>query len=223
LKFDEFVLSKEPPLKRTRPNIIVCEGYSDACFVSALLANRQIGDYDVGCPTQAIGGAQGKDRIPVYLNAIAANPSGLRGVLIAVDADSDPNRAFQVMARALGNTFGVAPNAPYVVAGGALRAAVYLFPAPGSKGCLEHLIWHAAAGNRRLRWSVESFAIFTGRERKWKLNQRAKMRVNSAIAAHCEDDPACSLSRIWREKGNPVPINSPDFSPLAQFLQDFQK
>jgi hypothetical protein len=202
---------------------VVCEGYSDACFISALLDHKGVEEYQVGCPTSDSVGGEGKDKIPKYLEALATNKTGLRGILVLVDADDKPKTVFDAMAKALENATFPAPTKPFSIEGTNLfRVAVFMIPRDGSTGTLEDILWEAAVQkDNEVKICVEEFASCTGQMSKWKPNKQAKMRMHSTIAAYCEENPSCSLAWIWSQKGNPVPIDSTRFDHISKFLAEF--
>lgn len=223
-KFNRFILSADVPLKRTKPFVVVCEGLADAGFISALLVHKGITDYEVGCPSPKIGGGQGKDKIGKYLEALAANPSGLRGILVVVDTDGSAPKIFKQMAKALQSVHPLVPvpTKPFTVTGNDPRSAVLLIPKKGKKGTLEHLLLEAVFGKKpRLRLCLDAFEKCVGKVRTWPANKQAKMRMTALTACHCKNNPASSVAWIWADKGNPVPINSPAFSDISDFLTDF--
>jgi hypothetical protein len=225
-KFNKFILTTDTPLKRTSPYVIVCEGLADAGFVSALLVHKKIADFEVGCPSPKIGGGQGKDRIAKYLEALAADPKGLRGVLVVVDTDTSATKVFGQMVRALKAVSPLLPipKKPFTVEGVNPRSAVFLMPGKGKKGTLEHLLLDAVfAKNPKLKTCVEKFEQCTGKVKYWPRNKKAKARATALTATHCKSNPASSLAWIWADKGNPIPIGSTHFDALSTFLTDFLK
>ncbi|MGO9087095.1 MAG: DUF3226 domain-containing protein [Terriglobales bacterium] len=225
-KFNKFILSTDVPLRRTSPYVIVCEGLADAGFVSALLVHRKISGYEVGCPSQKIRGGQGKDKIVKYLEALAADPKGLQGVLVVVDTDSSASRIFKQMVRAFESVDPLLPipKKPFTVEGTSPRSAIFLMPGKGKKGTLEHLLLEAVfKKSPKLKKCLNSFEQCTGKLKSWPQNKKAKARTTMLTAAHCKGNPASSLAWIWAEKGNPVPIGSSCFDSLSTFLSEFVK
>jgi hypothetical protein len=199
---------------------------ADAGFISALLVHRKIKDYEVGCPSSGLGGGQGKDSIGKYLEAVAVNPNGLKGVVVIADTDDDPSKIFKQIVKAFE---GVTPLLPipkklYTVAGDNPRSAVFLIPRKGKKGTLEHLLLEAAFAKRpKLKKCLDSFEKCVGSNKAWPRNKKAKSRLTALTALHCKDNPASSLAWIWSHKGNPVPIESTYFDHISAFLSEFSK
>jgi hypothetical protein len=225
-KFNKFILSSDAPLKRKSQYLVVCEGLADAGFISALLVHKKINDYEVGCPSAKIGGGQGKDRIGKYLEAIAVDPKGLKGVLIIVDTDGSPSKIFKQMVKAFKSVAPLLPipKRPFAVEGGNPRSAIFLIPRQGKKGTLEHLLLEAVLGKKpKLKTCLDKFEKCVGKVKAWPLNKKAKMRMTAITAVHCKGKPACSLAWVWAAKGNPIPINSSSFDHVSDFLAKFVK
>lgn len=226
-RFTKFILSHEPPIKRTRAYVIVCEGLRDAGFISALLVRNKIDVYDVGCPSKNIGGGQGKDKIGKYLQALAANPTGLQGVVVVADTDGSARITFRQMASAFGSVAPLLPipTKPFAVTGGNVRSAVFLIPKKGTRGTLEHLLLEAAFEKEpKMKECLERFCRCAGGSAQgWTTNNRAKMKVAALIAASCKQNPACSTAYVWAQAGNPFPISSSSFDHITSFLIDFAR
>ncbi len=224
MKFDEYVLPGEGPLKRTRPFLAVCEGFGDVRFVSALLVQNGLTVYDVGCPTQARGFGDGKDAIPKYLQAVASDKRGLRGLTVIVDADDDPDKAFGRAIAALDSARFSPPSKPFDAGGSDIRIGVFIVPGHNKKGTLEHLLLEAAVKrNPDMKQCLDVFSDCTGSVKSWAPNQQAKMKIAALVAAFCENNPSCSLAWVWGEKGNPIPLDSDCFGELVAFLSEFSR
>jgi hypothetical protein len=96
------------PIKRTLPFIAVCEGFGDVCFIAELLEHRNVQLCNVGCPTQRHFG-DGRDAIPAYLKAISTDQKGLKGILVIVDSDDEPEKRFKSMAEGLSEAPVIGP------------------------------------------------------------------------------------------------------------------
>jgi hypothetical protein len=210
------------------PFFIVTEGMGDARFLDELLKFRYITNCSIGCPSQeSARGKTGKDAFPDYLASIQVarsrvSSTPLVGLLIVADADTNAENAFAAITAGLGKAMFPAPRAPFSIEGNDLRVAVYLLPGPGKTGALEHLLLEAVfAESPNLLDCLDKFSTCTGALRSSKPNQLAKMRMSALAAAFCEDDPWCSANTMWSDDKNPVPINSPCFNHLGDFLARF--
>src|SRR5215467_11429260 len=101
-----YVLPK-PPVAIPLPFLIVCEGYGDAIFLDSLLASNAIATCNVACPNKdTCQGRAGGTELQRYLGAIKfihrkQNPPTLKGLLVIVDADTDPAVQFRQAKEAL--------------------------------------------------------------------------------------------------------------------------
>jgi hypothetical protein len=205
--------------------LIVCEGFGDASFASAILEHYGITNYQVGCPTQRTVGGEGKGSISKYLLAIAGHPNAknLRGIIVMIDADENPEASFRHAVDALREAEFLAPPSPYISSeGNGPRTAIVLIPDSKTPGTLEHLLLDAASEKEPvLKDCVDDFATCTEHANTWTANKQVKMKLTSIIAARCEELPSCSLAWIWNKEGNPIPINSARFNHLAEFFRQF--
>jgi hypothetical protein len=218
----DFILSQDGLKDRGRPFIIVCEGFGDVCFVAALLLKKNLMLYDVGCPTKKGGFGEGKESIPKYLQALAAVKKGLRGILLLVDADNKPNEAFASMVAGLQSAEFPIPDEAFKISGNDFRVAIYLLPGPARSGTLENLLLEAVFDLKpKLEQCVEDFSNCTESVKGWSPNHQAKMKLSALVAASCERNPWCSISLVWSQEDNPIPIGSNRFDHLAGFLADF--
>ena len=215
------------------PNIVVCEGYSDVRFVKQLLDVRQIGSFEIGCPTHAKDGVrgQGKNGIQEYLQAIrnaAKSPRvSLNTIAIVIDADGYPRESFVDACRWLRAVGYPVPNAPLEWTGVSHTAPqIGVVVVPGTsgegqlrEGTLEHLLIDAVSKTSPETYScVEAFADCIHGSDKWSLNRSAKMRVHATIAARCSE-PGKSLAWIWSAAPEIFPLDHSTFDFIAEFLQ----
>ena len=223
MKCDEGEGSVKPSFLRVSPFIVVCEGFHDVSFVCNLLRHLGITNCDVTFPKKTDGG-NGKDRIVNVLRGLASRKTGLEGVMVLWDADINPATSFSDAQAAFTfpNTPFTPPPNPFMIHNGTIKTAVFLTPGTGRTGTLEHLMLDAARNhNPVLAACVEDLCQCTGLDqRNMSDNDKAKARLAAMIATSC-DEPICSLAWIWNKVGNPIPINSPVFQELSDFLRLF--
>lgn len=227
---DKYILSKQPG-DLHHPLLIVCEGWSDARFVSRLLEYKTIANCSVGCPSiGGFGGGGGLEGIQKYLLAIQGITAGkktLRGILLMIDANDKPDQRFSIMQKALTDAKFPAPTKsfkiePYTVEGDPFRVAIFLIPKEGEKGTLDALLLEAALNeNPKMRDCLDKFCDCTGKVKSWTPNKQSKMRLSALVAASCENNPWASAAIMWSEKGCPVSIESKSFTRIAEFLTAF--
>lgn len=217
----------------TLPNafLIVCEGWGDANFFDRLLAHHKIANCSVGCPSRdACQGQPGDNDLQRYLSNVAflyhkQEPATFRGIVVVVDADTDPDGQFIHAKTALEFARFPSPDQPFVLVEDAqtnLRSSVFLMPGPGRTGTIENILLEATLGSRpELEDCINRFAectkiIPTGTE-----NEQAKMKMSVIVGGSCKGNPWAPVSLVWSDKGNPIPIASPVFHPLADFVRGF--
>lgn len=207
----------------TEPRLIICEGGSDKAFLEHLLGQQQMTGFQVECPREETVGAGGYSAIAKLLAALLANAGWkkLKALYVVVDANSDPQCRFSEVQTWL-RRVGCQVAEPFRVADGKPAAGVFLVPGAGRTGTLEHLLLEAVfAAQPILERCVDDFSKCLVHPCSWPDNQRAKMRLHALIAGCCEKDPASSLAWVWGRKGNPIPIDSPSFAEMAEFLRQF--
>jgi len=209
------------------PFLVVCEGYGDLRLIDALLNSNHIANCDVGCPSDRGGTGSGKSGIAKYLLSVKAviekGTANLQGIAVVADANGNAATSFDAMVLALQDAYFESPPTPFTFSAGMPRTGVFLNPGQGMTGCLENLLWDAAVRqNPALDQCVTDFFLCTGNQIALaQPNHQAKMRMSAIVAAHCKDNPWASSGLMWSDPGNPVPITSPRFNDLVDFLQQF--
>lgn len=203
------------------PHLIACEGYGDLRLIDELLKHHHIANCNVGCPSRDFGHDLGG-----FVKAIRAlldiRGKVLRGILVVIDADESPAAAFTAACNALAGGGFPVPAKAFNVEELNPRVGVYVMPGNGRDGTLEHLLLDAAyANNVKAEDCVDKFLGCIGKPDKITANQDAKMRMSSLVGATCQENPWSSPAWIWKDKRNPVPINSPCFDPLVDLLKRF--
>jgi hypothetical protein len=215
------------PIKNIpNPYVIVCEGMGDAGFIEALLHHKKVTNCCVGCPSDETAEGSGFEAIPNYLKGIATAASrvgmSVEGLAVIVDANGDPNGRFATVAAAMRNATFLPPAQPFVVQDGPPRNGIFLIAGAGENGTLENLLLKAAFRKvPLLEQCVEQFSACTGQIPTGTNNQKAKMKMSAIAAAYCKDNPWTSVRLLWKDKGNPVPIDSVCFNELSKFIDDF--
>ena len=209
------------------PYVVACEDMGHAALVWELLQHRGLMNCDVGCPSQEGDKITGITGIPHYLGRIRAlilsGKANLAGIMVVADADASAATCFATICTALQSGNFPAPSQAFNVEGTAFRTAVFILPGAGRTGTLEHLLWDAAIEKTpKLQKCVAHFCRCTGGHiNSAPENKKAKMQISALVASHCQKNPFASSGMIWHDKDNPIPIDSPCFKPLADFLTNF--
>jgi len=203
---------------RFGPLYIVSEGLNDRNFLERLLNNRGIDGF-------SIGNAKGKDDWRPHLSAVqgSTDRTGLRGLIVVGDNDHEPDLRFRSICDALRSERFPAPGIPGEIIDGPPVTSVVMLPGPGTVGCLETILTDAVLHRRpELGPCLDRLQDCVPVTRRWTEPTQAKLRLHTAIAVSCDEDPSAALAYVWGKRGNPIPIESPTFNDLADFLRSFR-
>ncbi len=213
----------DTPIVYHGPSVVVCEGRSDANFLSALFDRHRIDGFEVTFPTGEQGGGEGASSIGKCLKAIMTGSGArlaIKKVIIVHDCDDSPDESFRQAQSYLESAQLDVPDRPIRFTLGDPRAAILMIPGADTRGTLETLLLQAIRGaDSALLDCVDEFASCLDISDSWSENKRAKMKLHSLIAGCCKQDPASSLSWVWGKSGNPVPIDSSHFDEIAEFFK----
>jgi len=114
------IIGHNKPVDYFGPRVLVCEGYSDARAIRAILLASELGGFEIGCPSQHNPEvlADGKGGLGKYIAAVYTHRHRhlLSALAVFVDADDNPNSAFAIARDALANAGFQAPSSPYASA-----------------------------------------------------------------------------------------------------------
>jgi hypothetical protein len=211
------------------PFVVACEGYNDVCLIDKLIDQCSITNCRIGCPSRTGVGGEGKDFLGQYLSAIdfAARKDTqrtMRGLLLVVDADENPEKAFSAACNALTFAEFPVPDSAFALRDeNGIRTAVYVVPGVDKEGTLEHLLLRAAfekapAGET----CVDGFLACVGRSTHEKPNTIAKMKMSALIAASFPTNPWATPGMLLQSgKNDLISFDSGYFKHLADFLAGF--
>lgn len=198
--------------------IALCEGKSDAAFLTLLAKDRGLAGIRVCFPDPDTAGAFGKTGFGPYLSTAVTRSGFLRHVkAVAVFTDNDVATAFSDAASQVPTDYYVRPVDVGVRAEGAGRipVAVFLLPHDAS-GTLETLILRSSGWGKAA--CVEDYRSCAANSGGWSQNHHDKFRLRCVIAATCED-PECSTTMFWKKKGHPFSIKHGAFDAVAEALR----
>ncbi|HVS25785.1 MAG TPA: DUF3226 domain-containing protein [Burkholderiales bacterium] len=213
--------------------LVLCEGIEDAAFLRELCNKRNLGSFDIR-PVEDIGGIKGVTGFQSALCVAVQDREFKRVTRLILIADSDEphqNTFAKICAQItranqdtnVNGIFAV-PQNPYELTGGHPRISILLFPAPNSKGALDTLLWSALkaipAHGRVVdaaEQAVQHARISSGNS-KWPQSKLDKALVRIAIALLNKDNPAVSISRLWRDNPNLIPVTHRVFDDLENVL-----
>jgi hypothetical protein len=202
---------KAENFKPESPSVIVCEGLHESHLVCALLKHLGIQNCDVTFPKKKMG----KDGISEVVSLLVPE-TAVSGIAVIRDANGDPAHAFTNACAGFSAPYEVPPT-PFIVHRGRHRkSAVFLMPGNGRNGTFEHLTFEAfATSHAELARCIDTLETCAVNTAGWAGNDKAKMKMQCAIACYCEDDPQSSLAFIWHKVHNPLDIASPSFRELV--------
>ena len=212
----------DTPIVYHGPNVVVCEGRSDAYFLSALLDHYGIDGFEVTFPRHKQDRGDGASRIGDCLKGImtSSGAHAIKTVIIVRDCDDSPDKSFLQAGSHLEFAQLDVPDQPIQFTDGDPRVAILMIPETGASGTLETLLLEAISGSAPdLLDCADKFADCLEAPLDWSENKRAKMKLHSLIAGCCKQDPASALAWIWGKPGNPIPIGSPRFEHIAKFFR----
>jgi hypothetical protein len=105
------------------------------------------------------------------------------------------------------------------------KVAAYLIPGENQTGTLEHLLLQAKfAAEPSDEARVDSFLNCIGKAPLDKPDSLAKMKMSALVAASFPSNPWATVGPLLQSSKNDlVPIDSPHFKPLGDFLAEFCK
>jgi hypothetical protein len=205
----------------TSPYYLVCEGKADEVFFNRLLrANGKT--VAVKCPEKETDGAPGKDAIFRRLKGLESEFDKLTRVVLALDSDDDPAKAFldgcNQLRKAGRYPIPMAVNQLESLEG-APSTAIVLVPSESQKGCLDTLL--LAGFKKKYSGSivtcVDTFHTCIGADRL-DTNQSSKAFLRSIITATQNRNPGVSLSYLLTEKSCPISITDSMFDDIRDRL-----
>lgn len=212
----------------TEPGLIVCEGPQDAAFFRALLSERGIKGFQVVSPQDVLGEG-GKDRFAHAFNGLipirgfeqikltifvgdndddpAASVAAIRDQLTKTEEFGNPPRKLDVPINLLEKTAGV----PSV--------ALLMIPWANEPGCLETLCWNVAS---RVKPDLAPCALELIRCAKiegWSASKLDKVRLRALMASSYKRNPEISLTFLWDDFPELVPVSDSEFNRISEFLR----
>lgn len=217
--------SRRGPFVTSR--FILGEGTEDAEFTRALIRTRQLSSCDVS-PNIDIGKVGGNSGFRPSI--IAVEPmtgfSSVSRVVLLADNDDNPKASFTAIceqiersrrAKEVGRRWGT-PKKPVDVAPGDPSLSIWMWPQPGQPGCLETLLWSVISAEQPSRATCVEEACQCAGADAWPVSKRDKARLRCFISIVCRANPALSLSNLWRDAPDLIPLTHSAFDEYANFL-----
>jgi len=207
-----------------QPTLVLCEGKRDASFVLHLAEQRGINGIQIGFPDPNTAAANGKDSFGKFLTRLRGRTGfkNLRHLVILRDRDNDdPDTAFRDVVRQITEAGKyLVPVALERESGGIPGITVRLIPDTQTPGNLDVLLLSAIDAMHPLSHCFGPYFDCCGLE-AIPIGDAAKIKLTTIVAASCRKNPSASLSFVWSQAGNPIPLESTKFDDLADFLRRF--
>ena len=204
------------PFRFDDPVYVLCEGPADVRLVRRLLRREKLDGFSVNY-------AQGYERFARHVQGLRTSSDWrkLKRLLIIGDNDTKPAARWKNVHDALTLEGLPAPERHADIAEGTPSTGVFMIPCAHTTGALETLLMEAILREREdladcLRRLDECPATDCD---EWDAVKRAKMQFQTAVAITCRDDPSAGAAHIWSKTHNPIPVTSPVFDELAEFLR----
>ncbi len=201
------------------PVYVLCEGPADVRPVQRLLRREDLAGFSVNF-------AQGYQRFARHVRGLKTSSDWRRvkRLLIIGDNDTDPAARWQNARDALTNERLPAPDRHADIVDGAPDGpltGIFMMPRANAVGTLETLLMEAILQERDgLDDCLQRLDTCPATDcDEWDEVKRAKMRFQTAVAITCRDDPNAGAAHIWSKTYNPIPVASPVFDDLAEFLR----
>jgi hypothetical protein len=211
----------------TRPYLILVEGPGDAAFFRRLIVERGIpNEFDVLYPSQVQGvSGSGNSRFGDALDGFALIPGfdDLQGILVVADNDDDSNTSFAYVQAQIRGTAAQhpVPQVPLRPTNGNPPLAIMMIPWTGEDGSIETLCAIAAeTAFPKEAACADQFQTCTGVD-AWPPSKRSKVKLRSIISAVHRRNPDVSLSFLWHDRADLVPLNHTCFDRITDYLMMF--
>jgi hypothetical protein len=211
----------------SEPYLLLCEGLQDKVFFEALFKANGLGGFLIECPEKGEEGAGGITQYPAYFSGlIARTRPNLKGLIITADCDDSATNRFTEIAQWLSESGYNPPSIALSVTPGQaapydLALMILLIPPNSATGCLETLLYPAAAN----KWPAMMRCV----NDYWKclglsgttMNQESKIKLRALLAGAYPKNPNLTLSRIWDDQATELPLGDASFAPLIDAIKDF--
>jgi hypothetical protein len=208
---------------------ILAEGPEDAQFIRELIALRGgMPEFDIS----SNGDLNSAHGIAGFRNAVmACEPitgfTSVSSVILLADNDDDPLGAFRNVcgqveqarvAKDIKRQWGE-PAQTALKAVGDPSLAVWLWPAAGTAGCLETLLWKVVEAVHPNDAACVNAACACAHTNTWPIAELDKARVRCFLALKCRPTPSIRLSKLWKTCPELIPLDHPEFDSFAAFLR----
>jgi Protein of unknown function (DUF3226) len=207
------------------PYLIVGEGPDDAAFFRALIEARKIPKrFHIACPNYYLGDG-GFDRLAETVAALKVLPGSenLRGILVVCDRDNDPiARLSDLKAQFVDRKMN--PPASDLIKGPDNPSLVFMMlPWGAQEGVLETICWDIASETFPIEANCVSQYLSCTNSKTGTISKLSKTQLRCLLAALYPKNPSLSLTFLWDDCPQIVPLAGKQLDSIATFLADFDK
>jgi hypothetical protein len=213
----------------TKPRFVLCEGNDDAALVRALIASAagSIAEFDVSPVNDVtnVNGNSGFEESTIGASVLPGFEDVTRIVVVS-DNDDNATSSFSKIRTQLLNaerdaasdrTWSI-PTAPALQTVGDLGFSVWMWPEPGTRGCLETVLWGVVTQLYPVEAKCVENALQCSGADSWPVSKLDKARIRCFISLKNKKNPALPLSLVWRDAPSLFPLSNAAFAPFKQFL-----
>lgn len=213
----------------TQKRFALCEGNEDAALIRALAGSvpRNIQPFDVS-PINDLVDKKGNGGFEdaIISSDILTGFDGVDDVIIVSDNDDDPTLSFGRVRSQLKKAIDDAnvqrewalPDAPGIRVAGSPSVSIWMWPSAGQPGCLETVLWQIVQRKYAAQAACVEAALLCSGANNWAVSKRDKARIRCFMSLMVKKNPALALSLAWRDEAQLFPVDSKEFTPVAQFL-----
>lgn len=217
------------------PCQLICEGASDEAFFKRLIASRNITGFEVRCARcngqkRCGGNSCISDTLTAMFAAADLTPGAIKGILIAVDSDDDPEAEFLAVKRQIRSAKPMHPMPDRLLEIKPTKdpnpaIAIMTIPWADQRGNLDTLLFQSAANTHaEIMSPLEDFRNSTEHLRiDWSLGKLSKMNLRCTIAVSHKSDPSMSLALLLLSDECPFDFGDAIFNNIASYLEEFRQ
>jgi len=223
------------PIDISAPCQLICEGAADEAFFTKLLNVRSITGFQVRCarsnkePKKCAGKSGIADTMSAILSANDLRPDTIKGILVAVDSDDDPETEFadaieQVrLSRPMLHTPDRIMEIKELLGG--ISIAIMTIPWLDQPGNLDTLLFQSIdITHADIMQPLSEYCKGTeNRTRDWSIGKRSKMKLRCAIAASHKPDPSLALPYLIAGRHCPFDFSDERFNNIAAYIGKFRQ
>lgn len=212
----------------SKSRFILTEGFEDCAFARAIVKyrNPRLPEMDID-PVDNVGEERGKDG---FEEAIIS-ASGKRGftevtsVLLLSDNDQKPQESFDKICDQIrrANTQisrqWPIPDEPGIIAHGNPSVSIWMWPEPGTCGCMETLLWRVIKAKYSAKADCIERACACMEADKWPVQKIDKAKVRAFLALYNKRSPLVRFDVLWRDFSSIIPIDRKEFNNFVTFLR----